>query len=63
MNETRHMTEQTFGLEDVALSLPAVVESDGASVVLELHLDQVERDGLLHSADVLSEAIETVSGA
>ncbi len=41
----------------------AVVGSDGASVVLEPHLEQVERDGLMRSADVLSEATETVSGA
>ena len=67
-NERRVLTvsrvqEGALGLEDVALSLPAVVGSDGASVVLEPHLDQVERDGLVRSADVLNEAIETVSGA
>lgn len=66
-NERRVLTvsrvqDGAFGLEDVALSLPAVVGSDGASVVLEPHLDQAERDGLVRSANVLSEAIETVSG-
>lgn len=67
-NERRVLTvsrvqEGAFGLEDVALSLPAVVGSDGASVVLEPHLDQVERDGLERSVDVLNDAIETVSSA
>lgn len=67
-NERRVLTvsrvqDAAFGLEDVALSLPAVVGSDGASVVLEPSLDQMGREALVRTTDVLSEAIETVSGA
>ncbi|MFP3882723.1 MAG: lactate/malate family dehydrogenase [Actinomycetota bacterium] len=67
-NERRALTvsrvqDGAFGLEDVALSLPAVVGSGGASMVLEPQLDQAERDGLVRSASVLNEAIESVAGA
>jgi L-lactate dehydrogenase len=44
------------GLEGVALSLPAVVGSDGASQVLELEMTAAERESLEHSAAVLKAA-------
>jgi L-lactate dehydrogenase len=65
-NERRVLTvsrvqEGAFGLEDVALSLPAIVGADGATDVLEPHLDNDERTALKRSAAVLREAIDSVS--
>lgn len=50
-----------FGLTDVTLSLPAIVGADGATVVLEPGLDADERAGLERSAEVLREAIDSIS--
>jgi L-lactate dehydrogenase len=48
--------EGALGLRGVALSLPAVVGSEGASQVVEPALDPEERAGLERSADVLRRA-------
>lgn len=45
-----------FGLSDVALSLPTIVGREGAIQVLEPELDDAEREGLHHSAEVLRAA-------
>ncbi len=50
------------GLTDVALSLPAVVGTGGATTVLEPEMDDAERERLAHSADVLRAAIRAISG-
>ncbi len=55
--------EGVFGLEDVALSLPTVVGAEGASMVMQPELDDVEEQALHRSAGVLRDAIESVSGA
>ncbi|MGE0450345.1 MAG: L-lactate dehydrogenase [Vicinamibacterales bacterium] len=49
--------EGAFGLSDVALSLPAVVGTSGASRVLEPEMNADERERLAHSSHVLREAI------
>jgi L-lactate dehydrogenase len=48
------------GIDDVALSLPAIVGADGAIEVLEPELDTDESAGLEHSASVLRAAIDSV---
>jgi len=48
--------EGALGLANVALSLPAVVGSQGAADVLEPEMDADERRALQHSADVLRRA-------
>ncbi|HKS29680.1 MAG TPA: L-lactate dehydrogenase [Pyrinomonadaceae bacterium] len=50
-----------MGLEDVALSLPTIVGTDGATRVLEPELDPEERAALERSANVLREAAESLS--
>jgi L-lactate dehydrogenase len=45
-----------LGLHDVALSLPCIVSSAGAVEVLEPEMDDVEREGLMRSAQVLRAA-------
>lgn len=50
-----------MGLEDVALSLPTIVSTDGATEVLEPELDAAERAQLEHSASVLRKAAESIS--
>jgi L-lactate dehydrogenase len=52
--------EGVLGLRDVALSLPSVVGTAGAVEVLEPELEAGEREALLRSAGVLSEAWETL---
>jgi L-lactate dehydrogenase len=49
-----------YGLEDVCLSLPAVVGRDGVVQVLELPLDGEELAGLRRSAGVLQEVARSV---
>jgi L-lactate dehydrogenase len=49
-----------LGLQNVALSLPTVLSTDGAVEVLEPELDDAERAGLQNSAAVLRRAAEQV---
>lgn len=49
-----------LGVDDVSLSLPAVVGRDGAADVLEPTLDEAEHEGLARSAEILREATESV---
>ena len=52
--------EGVAGVADVALSLPAIVGSDGAARVLEPDMSADERAGLQRSADVLRKAVAAV---
>jgi L-lactate dehydrogenase len=54
------MQTGALGLRDVALSLPTVVDVGGAVDVIPVKLDDVERQGLDHSADVLRKAIASL---
>jgi malate/lactate dehydrogenase len=61
-NERRVLTvsrvqTHALGLEDIALSLPCIVDARGAVQLLEPDLDHVERDALARSATVLRESI------
>jgi L-lactate dehydrogenase len=51
------MQKGVLGVENVALSLPAVVGSQGAAEVLEPEISADERQRLEHSADVLRKAV------
>src|SRR5436190_5910785 len=51
-----------LGLNDVALSLPTVVDVDGAVEVIEPKMDTREREALEKSADVLRSAIASLRG-
>jgi malate/lactate dehydrogenase len=48
-------------LKDLAISLPSVVSKMGVSEVLELKMDQKEHDQFLNSAQVISNAIDSVT--
>ena len=50
-----------LGLRDVALSLPTVVSRDGAVEVLEPAMNADEREGVLHSAELLRAATASVA--
>ncbi|HYC49451.1 MAG TPA: L-lactate dehydrogenase [Burkholderiales bacterium] len=52
---------EAMQLEDVALSLPSIVDASGAAQVLEPELDEGEREALARSALVLREAIASVT--
>jgi L-lactate dehydrogenase len=52
----------TFGFQDVALSLPAVVGRTGASTVLLPEMNEDERERLQRSADVLRSATLAIRG-
>ena len=47
--------------EQVALSLPAIVDASGAAQVLEPELDDRERGALDHSASVLRQAVASIA--
>lgn len=53
--------EGAAGMNDVAISLPAVVGADGATQVLEPEMSAQERSALEHSAQVLRRAISDIS--
>lgn len=52
--------EGPYGLHDVALSLPSLVGREGVTHVVELDLDDSEREALARSADVLSKAAASI---
>ncbi len=54
------LVEGQYGIKDVCLSLPCVVDSSGAAHVLNSHPDEGELEGLRNSARVLREVIEKV---
>jgi L-lactate dehydrogenase len=55
------LAENVYGLNDVCLSLPGVVNRQGVSRVLLLPLDAEERSALENSARIIREAIATLS--
>ncbi|MBW3544899.1 MAG: L-lactate dehydrogenase [Bacteroidetes bacterium] len=55
--------EGAFGLKGVALSLPTLVNSDGATEILEPQLNEEELKALRHSAEVLRKALQSVGFA
>jgi L-lactate dehydrogenase len=54
--------EGALGLHDVALSLPTVVDVNGAADVITPKMNASEREALDHSADVLRGAIGSLRG-
>lgn len=50
--------DDLYGIQDVCLSLPTVVNRQGASRVVKLTLSDTEEEKLRHSAKVLHEVIE-----
>lgn len=55
--------EGAAGLRDVAISLPTIVGSEGATEVVEPEMDTAEREALEHSADVLGRAYEAMQSS
>lgn len=51
-----------YGLDGVYLSLPCVVGRGGVERVIEIPLDEGEREGLRASADLLRRTVETTRG-
>lgn len=51
------MTGGQYGIDGVYLSLPCVVGRDGVEKIVELPLDDAEREGLLASADLLKRTL------
>ena len=51
------LVENYYGISDVCLSLPTVVDRGGIARVLRLTLSQEEQEALRHSADVLKKTI------
>lgn len=51
-----------LALDDIAISLPAIVGASGAAEVIEPQLDDAERAALERSADVLRQAITSLAG-
>ena len=51
-----------YDLSGVALSLPSLVSSDGIERVMEINMDKTEEEQLMHSAEVIRKANESVDG-
>ncbi len=51
----------THGLHDLAISLPSLVSADGVEEVLEMLMEDEEKENLLKSADIIQKAIESVN--
>ncbi|MGH9523992.1 MAG: L-lactate dehydrogenase [Terriglobales bacterium] len=49
-----------YGISDVSLSLPTIVDSAGVQRQLQLQLDETEQQGLHHSAEVLRATIASL---
>ncbi|WP_395846613.1 L-lactate dehydrogenase [Cystobacter fuscus] len=52
--------EGYLGIQDVCMSVPSIVNRGGVEAVLELPLNESEREGLKHSADTIRKAIRTL---
>ena len=50
-----------YGLQDVALSLPALVSDQGVTKILEVDMSEDERDKFFKSASVIRQAIESTN--
>ncbi len=64
-NERRIVTVSTvinesFGLNDVATSLPCIVSANGVEEIIDVEMDKHEKEQFLKSAQVLKNAIEEV---
>ncbi len=55
------LIEDYYGLNDVCLSLPTVVDRGGIERVLRLQLDEDEKSGLIKSASVLKDTIKQLN--
>jgi L-lactate dehydrogenase len=52
--------EDYYGIKDVYLSIPSVVDAGGVERTIRLDLNNEEADGLRHSANILKETIATI---
>ncbi|WP_232698000.1 L-lactate dehydrogenase [Brevibacillus daliensis] len=50
-----------FGLKDIYIGVPAVVNRAGVREVIEICLADDEKEKLIHSANILRDALETIS--
>jgi L-lactate dehydrogenase len=57
------LQQGAMGLQDVAMSLPTIVGRNGGSTVVEPEMDDVEREALQHSADVLRQAMASLKAS
>ena len=54
------LLEGQYGLDGLCLSVPSIVGENGVETVLEIPLDETERQALLSSAQQLKEVIATL---
>ncbi len=64
-NERRIVTvstvqDEAFGLKDVAISLPSLVSSEGVEDIIEITMNDREKEKFQQSAEVLKKAINEV---
>ena len=55
------LVEGLYGLDDVCLSLPTIVNSEGVKHVLEVDLSEAEKKALIGSGNSLKEIIKTIA--
>lgn len=54
------LLEGEYGLDDIYIGVPAIVNNNGIREIIELDLEQKELDQLHHSAKTLKEAMKPV---
>ena len=54
------MMRGIYGMEDVVISMPAIVGKDGVEDVIPISLDDEEKIQLKNSADILNEMKEMI---
>ncbi len=54
------LLEGQYGLREVCLSLPSIVDRDGVAKILELPLSEIEIERLRRSAHILKEAARSL---
>ena len=55
-----HMIHGAYGIEDVVLSMPAIVGKDGLESLVPIDLDEKEQRNLKESADTLKEVLADI---
>jgi L-lactate dehydrogenase len=56
-----NLVEDFYGIRDVCLSLPAIINRNGVERMLRIELNEQEAEALRHSADVLKRTLAQIS--
>ncbi len=55
-----HMQHGAFGIDDVAISMPAIIGKDGIEAEVPIRLNETEQAALVKSSNALKAVIESI---